>query len=102
MTSPLGVNPFTYLNSVVFLIIFVLSLWYLFKGPKVFRWIMLSNTIAGFWLVIVYIIIFIDTFYADIISTADITIYLIRPALFVIGCVKLGNIMQLGVRRHER
>jgi hypothetical protein len=98
LMSPLDLNPMAYANTVVALLVIILGIYYFLKGRKVDKWMMLINVLSGFWVLVAYIAIFIDAFVVDFLSPAQITCYVIRPALFVLLSTKLANIIRLGRR----
>jgi hypothetical protein len=98
LMSPWELNVMTYANAGLSLLIIVMGVWYAFYGRKIDRGMMWVNIIGGVWVMVAYVAIFIDALWVDFISPAEITCYVIRPAIFVLLCVMLSNIIRIGRR----
>jgi len=87
-----------YLNALAALSIIILGTYYARKGRRVDKWVMICNVIAGVWVLIAYSMIFYDSFIKDIFTPAEITCFVIRPAIFVLLTTKIANMIRIGRR----
>lgn len=90
-----------YVNTILALAVIFSGLWYAVKGRRFDRGIMVSNVVAGCWVLAVYLIVLYDSMIKDILSNREVTMYLIRPALMVLLATALGNIIRIGRRKED-
>ena len=91
------VNPITFLNLAVALLILGLSVFYFLRGRRIDRALMLVNIYVGLWASIVIGLILYDRLIQDIFDEHT-TRYLISSTLLVILGGKLTNILRIGRR----
>ena len=82
--------------------IFILSIiivcyagYFIVKGRRVDRGIMVWNMISGFWLMSVYLVVIYDEFLRECLTPREITVWLIRPVVFVLGFIILSNCIRI-------
>ena len=78
----------------------VSSAYYFFNGRQLLRWVVFWNGIASLWLFLVYIIVIYDRCIYDILIWQDVTEWLIKPVIFILGFSLLLNTIRLG-RKHD-
>ena len=101
LMSPWDLNPMAYINTALSLIVIAVGVYYAIWGRKLDRPMMWVNTLAGLWVLGAYLTIIVDAFFIDILTPQEVTLYAIRPALFVLLVTKLANMIRMG-RRDEK
>ena len=98
MIPSTSMNPISYLNLFIALVIIGLAGYFFRKGRPIDRGVMFFNLFAGIWAAGTIVIILYDRFAHDIFPEGT-TRWLISITLFVILATKLGNLIRIG-RRH--
>jgi hypothetical protein len=93
-----GFHMIAWMNLLMAFAIVSYSTFLFFKGRKLDKWMMAINALAGLWVFIIYTILLVDTYWKDILTPQEITLYLVRPALFILLSTKLSNIIRIGRR----
>ena len=94
-------NSMSIINLTVGVVIVAYSFYLIFKGRRINRWMMLLNTIAGLWAVVMYSLFVVDTLWFDILPPNVIREYCIKPAIFVLLCTVLAWSIRSGWRSDD-
>ena len=90
-------NPISYLNLFIALVIIGLAGYYVKKGRPIDRGVMFFNLFAGIWAAGTIMLIMYDRWYQDVFAEGT-TRWMISIALFVVLTTKLGNLIRIGRR----
>jgi hypothetical protein len=92
-------HPVTWLSFVNFgmvILITIVSLYFVIKGRKVDKKLMLYNFGSGIVLICFYSLIFFDALIYDFAVMKDVSTYLLKPAYFTALFTLLWNIIRIG------
>ena len=92
-------NVISWCNFALSLTLIGYTVYAMVHGRKVLRGMMFWNGIAGVWLFLTYLVVIYDAFFKDILLPREVTYWLIRPLVFVLGFIILTNSIVIG-RRH--
>ena len=87
-------------NAILGMVLVSVSIYGMIYGPRIFRWVIFWNGIAGLFLFVAYGIVIYDRQFNDILTWQQTTEYLIKPVIFILGFVLLLNMVLLG-NRHD-
>ena len=86
------------INWLLALIIVAYSVYLVFVGRRINRWMWLLSAVAGMWFVVMYGLYFVDKFWIDFMDADTVRNVCIKPAITVIECALLAWIIKSGWR----
>ena len=93
-----NISMMTLLNTAMATILFGYATYKTFHCRKEARPMMMVYAGAGLWSFGVYALVFVDQVIFDFMCWQDVTIYLIRPLIFVLMCAVLAATIRSGWR----
>ena len=88
------------INLFIAMVIVYYSIYLMFVGRPINRWMWFFSAIAGLWFVTMYGLFFIDKFWIDFMDAETIRTLCIKPAITVIECMLLAWIVKSGWREN--
>lgn len=88
----------TVLNAIVSVIILGYALFLVFKGRPEIRSMMALYAVTGLWATIVHGAVLYDYLVRDFLPWQTVTLYLIKPLIFILLCTVLAAIIKSGWR----
>jgi hypothetical protein len=99
MEHNVQVIPVTYLNLILGLLIIVYSAYYLIRGRKLDKPMMMINLFVGVWTSIAIALILYDRIMDDIFPE-QVTRWIISITMFLVLSTKLANILRIGRKQN--
>jgi hypothetical protein len=91
-------NPMTILNFTMSIILLYYTVYLSIRCRGETRQMMLVYVGAGLWAFMVHLLVVIDAVWVDFMDWQTITLYLIRPLLFVLMCTVMAAAIKSGWR----
>ena len=88
----------TICNAIVSVIIFGYALYIVFRGRRETRPMMILYAVTGVWATIVHGIVLYDYLIFDFLDWQFVTMFLIKPLIFILLCTVLAAIIKSGWR----
>ena len=88
----------TILNAIISMIILGYSLYIVFRGRRETRSMNILYAVVGFWATFVHAVVLYDYLIWDFMEWQFVTMYLIKPLIFILLCTVLAAIIKNGWR----
>ena len=91
-------NVNTILNAIISMIILGYALYIVFRGRKETRAMNILYAVVGLWATVVHGVVLYDYLIYDFLDWQFVTMFLIKPLIFVLLCTVLAAIIKNGWR----
>ena len=91
----------SFINLLIAMVIVYYSIYLMFVGRRINRWMWAFSALAGIWGVSTHGIYFIDKYWIDFMDSNTVRELCIKPYITVIECMTLAWIIKSGWRFHE-
>ena len=88
----------TILNAIISMIILGYALYIVFRGRRETRSMNILYAVVGFWATFVHAVVLYDYLIWDFMEWQFVTMYLIKPLIFILLCTVLAAIIKNGWR----